>query len=69
MLDLIGDALSRSGFVYQRIDGRKTLEQRREALRAFGEEAECTILLASLGSAAVGSVFHSDQSFAFVVPN
>ncbi|KAL6407082.1 hypothetical protein AUP68_09908 [Ilyonectria robusta] len=54
MLDLLETAVSDAGFVYQRIDGTKTLQQRRETLRRFKEEPSCTILLASLGSAAVG---------------
>ncbi|KAH6972432.1 P-loop containing nucleoside triphosphate hydrolase protein [Ilyonectria sp. MPI-CAGE-AT-0026] len=54
MLDVLETAVSGAGFVYQRIDGTKTLQQRRETLRRFKEEPSCTILLASLGSAAVG---------------
>ncbi|OTB06436.1 hypothetical protein M426DRAFT_110751 [Hypoxylon sp. CI-4A] len=54
MLDLVGTALSMNAFVYQRLDGSQTLAQRRYALENFRHNADCTILLASLGSAAVG---------------
>ncbi|KAI0840675.1 SNF2 family N-terminal domain-containing protein [Hypoxylon sp. FL0890] len=54
MLDLIGEALSRNGFIYQRLDGSKSLAQRRHALNDFRASSNCTVLLASLGSAAVG---------------
>ncbi|KAI1657871.1 SNF2 family N-terminal domain-containing protein [Daldinia decipiens] len=54
MLDLIGRALSLNSFTYQRLDGSKSLAQRRYALEEFRTNNDCTILLASLGSAAVG---------------
>ncbi|KAI2777343.1 SNF2 family N-terminal domain-containing protein [Daldinia loculata] len=54
MLDLIGRALSLNSFTYQRLDGSKSLAQRRYALDEFRANQSCTILLASLGSAAVG---------------
>ncbi|XDG09354.1 hypothetical protein ABKA04_008969 [Annulohypoxylon sp. FPYF3050] len=54
MLDLIGKALSIKAFKYQRLDGRMNLKQRANALDDFRKDQECTILLASLGSAAVG---------------
>ncbi|KAK3323152.1 SNF2 family N-terminal domain-containing protein [Cercophora scortea] len=54
MLDLLENALSQSGFKYQRIDGTKTLKQRTDALNMFREDGTTTVLLASLGSGAVG---------------
>ncbi|KAI1481970.1 SNF2 family N-terminal domain-containing protein [Daldinia eschscholtzii] len=54
MLDLIGRALSENSFTYQRLDGSKSLAQRRLALEEFRTNHNCIILLASLGSAAVG---------------
>ncbi|KAI0152567.1 SNF2 family N-terminal domain-containing protein [Hypoxylon sp. NC0597] len=54
MLDLIGEALSKNGFVYQRLDGSKSLPERRHALEDFRANSNCIVLLASLGSAAVG---------------
>ncbi|KAI2471028.1 P-loop containing nucleoside triphosphate hydrolase protein [Annulohypoxylon bovei var. microspora] len=54
MLDRIGKALSDNAFEYQRLDGTKSLAQRRHALEDFRANPSCTVLLASLGSAAVG---------------
>ncbi|KAF2494437.1 hypothetical protein BU16DRAFT_562094 [Lophium mytilinum] len=54
MLDLLEKAFERSRFTYQRIDGTKSLQQRREALTKFKEDSSCRVLLATLGSAAVG---------------
>lgn len=54
MLDMLEIAFYRRGLRYQRIDGRKTLPQRRDALNQFKNDSSCTILLASIGSAAVG---------------
>lgn len=56
MLDMLEIAFYRRGLRYQRIDGRKTLPQRRDALNQFKNDSSCTILLASIGSAAVGFV-------------
>ncbi|KAF2677176.1 hypothetical protein K458DRAFT_350723 [Lentithecium fluviatile CBS 122367] len=54
MLDLLEQALTKNGLRFQRIDGTRTLQQRRLALTSFREDPSCTVLLASLGSAAVG---------------
>ncbi|KAI0847593.1 SNF2 family N-terminal domain-containing protein [Daldinia vernicosa] len=54
MLDLVGRALSLNSFTYQRLDGSKSLAQRRYALEEFRTNEDCNTLLASLGSAAVG---------------
>ncbi|KAI1103966.1 SNF2 family N-terminal domain-containing protein [Jackrogersella minutella] len=54
MLDLIGKALSANAFLYQRLDGSMSLAQRRHAVDDFRTNPARTILLASLGSAAVG---------------
>ncbi|KIW15877.1 hypothetical protein PV08_05927 [Exophiala spinifera] len=54
MLDLLEIALSDQGLKYRRIDGSKSLVQRKEALNDFRYGPSCHILLASLGSAAVG---------------
>lgn len=54
MLDLVGQALSQNGFSFQRLNGSKSLAQRRQALRDFRENPRCIVLLVSLGSAAVG---------------
>ena len=54
MLDLLEKGLRTSGLKFERIDGSRTLRQRRDALEKFRVEPSCQILLASLGSAAVG---------------
>ena len=54
MLDLVESALHHTGVQFQRIDGSKSLDSRRGALDTFKNNASCVILLASLGSAAVG---------------
>lgn len=54
MLDLIGKALSARGIKFQRVDGTRTFAQRRDALEDFRGNEFCNILLASLGTAAVG---------------
>lgn len=56
MLDLVGKALTLSKFEYQRLDGSKSLSQRRQAVQEFRENPSCTVLLATIGSAAVGYV-------------
>jgi SWI/SNF-related matrix-associated actin-dependent regulator of chromatin subfamily A3 len=57
MLDLIDTALREHGFIFQRIDGQKSLDQRVAALDVFNNDPACTIMLASIGSVAEGYVF------------
>jgi SNF2 family DNA or RNA helicase len=54
MLDMIQEAVMLRGYKFQRIDGRTSLEGRRQALIKFNEDPKCTILLASIGSAGEG---------------
>ncbi|KAK2764390.1 hypothetical protein FQN54_009084 [Arachnomyces sp. PD_36] len=54
MLDLIETALESNGFIFQRIDGQKSLEHRIRALDTFNNDSTCTIMLASIGSVAEG---------------
>src|SRR5271154_2772789 len=54
MLDMIETALRTNGFLFQRIDGQKSLEQRIRALEAFNDDPTCTVMLASIGSVAEG---------------
>ena len=54
MLDMIETALRTNGFLFQRIDGQKSLEQRTRALDAFNNDPICTVMLASIGSVAEG---------------
>jgi len=54
MLDLIEKALISHGFIFERIDGSKSLSHRRRAIQSFRSNPSCTVLLASIGSAGVG---------------
>lgn len=56
MLNLAQDALEQAGFSVARIDGQKSLLDRVRAISNFREDPECTIMLASIGSAGEGSV-------------
>lgn len=56
MLDLIQQALELHGFKFCRIDGGTSLEKRRSAIRQLNEDRECTIMLATIGSAGEGCV-------------
>lgn len=58
MLDLIQGAISTNGFTFQRIDGKSSLEDRKKAMRRFNEDPQCTVMLASIGSAGEGQVEH-----------
>jgi SWI/SNF-related matrix-associated actin-dependent regulator of chromatin subfamily A3 len=59
MLDLIEVVLKQDGFKVQRIDGSKSLSQRRDALKAFREDSDCLVMLASIDCAGCGC----DHSF------
>ncbi|VUC36396.1 unnamed protein product [Clonostachys rosea] len=54
MLDLAQRVLNMANFKIQRMDGRKTLQARQKAIHEFNEDPECTVLLASIGSAGEG---------------
>jgi SNF2 family DNA or RNA helicase len=54
MLDLIQKTLASEGFCYQRIDGRTSLDNRSKSLNEFDNNPNCTIMLASIGSAGEG---------------
>ena len=54
MLDVIAKALTQHGIRYQRIDGQSSLPQRKVAIQQFNEDAACTVMLASIGSAGEG---------------
>jgi len=56
MLDLIQQALESHGFSFQRIDGKTSLEERSKSICQFNEDFNCTIFLASIGSAGEGWV-------------
>jgi SWI/SNF-related matrix-associated actin-dependent regulator of chromatin subfamily A3 len=54
MLDLIEIGLAINGYRFARLDGDMSIQRRKSAIDDFRKNAECTVLLASLGSAGVG---------------
>lgn len=54
MLDLIEQAIHAENMGWQRIDGQTSLEGRRKAVSEFSGRSDCTVMLASIGSAAEG---------------
>lgn len=54
MLDLIEKAIRNEKIDYQRIDGQTSLEGRRRAVFEFSSRPDCTVMLASIGSAGEG---------------
>jgi SNF2 family DNA or RNA helicase len=56
MLDQLEIALRVTGFTFQRIDGSQSLGDRSLAMKTFGEDSSCTVMLATIGSAAEGCV-------------
>jgi SNF2 family DNA or RNA helicase len=54
MLDLIQQALSTYSFNICRIDGSTGLEGRTMALKRFNEDPDCSVMLATIGSAGEG---------------
>ncbi|KAH7009780.1 SNF2 family N-terminal domain-containing protein [Ilyonectria destructans] len=54
MLDLVGEALSRDGLAFQRLDGQCTLQGREAAIKIFSDQPNCRVMLASIGSAGEG---------------
>ncbi|GIJ99468.1 hypothetical protein Aspvir_001600 [Aspergillus viridinutans] len=54
MLDLVAQALRQHDYKYARIDGQSSLADRRTAIRKLNEDHNCTVMLASIGSAGEG---------------
>lgn len=54
MLDFVQVALQEEKICFRRIDGRTTLTGRENALKVFGNDPECRVLLASIGSVGEG---------------
>lgn len=54
MLDLISRALDSNRIRFERLDGRMTTPRRDRAIKTFRNEPECTVFLATIGSAGVG---------------
>ncbi|QKX58663.1 uncharacterized protein TRUGW13939_05790 [Talaromyces rugulosus] len=69
MLDLIGNALDERQLPFQRIDGQRSLSQRKEALEKFGNDPQCNIMLASIGAAGEGIDLTAATSVHIVEPH
>jgi SNF2 family DNA or RNA helicase len=54
MLDLVERALDAEGIGFQRLDGSTTLQQRNKRIGVFRNDDDCTVLLATIGTAGVG---------------
>ncbi|KAG2026680.1 hypothetical protein GB937_001466 [Aspergillus fischeri] len=54
MLDLVAQALRQHNYKYARIDGHSSLADRRSAIQHLNEDNNCTVMLASIGSAGEG---------------
>ncbi|RDW68839.1 DEAD/DEAH box helicase [Aspergillus mulundensis] len=54
MLDLVAESLKGSDYQYARIDGQSSLQTRRSEIQRFGKDIHCTVMLASIASAAEG---------------
>ena len=54
MLDLVEKDLLSAGFSVLRIDGRASLKKRQAAMEKFSSDPDCTVMLASIGSAGEG---------------
>ncbi|KAH0523694.1 hypothetical protein TsFJ059_008663 [Trichoderma semiorbis] len=54
MVDLTQQCLEANGFVCARIDGQLSLEGRLKAIKRFNLDPMCTVMLATIGSAAEG---------------
>ncbi len=54
MLDFIQKAFRKKNINFRRIDGQTTLAGRADALRAFRDDPDCRVMLASIGSVGEG---------------
>ncbi|RLM01368.1 hypothetical protein CFD26_109040 [Aspergillus turcosus] len=54
MLDLVAQYLRQNDYKYARIDGHSNLADRRSAIQQLNEDNNCTVMLASIGSAGEG---------------
>ncbi|EHK18835.1 uncharacterized protein TRIVIDRAFT_193915 [Trichoderma virens Gv29-8] len=69
MIDLTQQCLEANGFVCARIDGQKSLEARSKAMNQFNLDPKCTVMLATLGSAAEGVNFTAANSVHLLEPH
>lgn len=54
MIDLIEKATTLIGLEFQRMDGKKSIEQRRIAMKEFSANDNCTVMLASIDCVSLG---------------
>ena len=54
MLDFIQRALEQHNVSFRRIDGQTSLTSRADALKAFREDLDCRVMLATIGSVGEG---------------
>ena len=54
MLDLISQALKAAKICFERLDGKMSTPQSHKAIHKFRDDPECTVFLATVGSAGVG---------------
>lgn len=54
MLDLLQAALEKEGYQCERIDGKKTLRERKVAIDSLNKNNNVTIMLASISGAGEG---------------
>lgn len=57
MVDLIEQAIREDNIGCRRIDGQTSLEARIRAVSDFNASSDCTVMLASIGSAGEGYVY------------
>ncbi|RSL95790.1 hypothetical protein CEP52_011840 [Fusarium oligoseptatum] len=69
MLDLIGAALGDEDMKFCRIDGQSSMPQRKQALETFLNDAECNIMLASIGAVGEGIDLVSANSVHIIEPH
>ena len=63
MLDLISQALNANNIRFERLDGKMSTPQRRNAMLNFRKDPKCTVFLATVGSAGVGRVLFHHSSY------
>ncbi|KAI0434478.1 hypothetical protein F5Y09DRAFT_356747 [Xylaria sp. FL1042] len=69
MLDKVEQALLANCFTYRRIDGQSSLRSRAEAIKVFSDSSNCTVMLASIGSAGEGVDFTAAQYVHILEPH
>lgn len=67
MLDLVAQHLQQNDYGYTYINGQSSLADRRSAIRKFNEDGNCTVMLASIGSAGEGLAIRAGLSYRLTV--